>query len=231
MKKIVTILNIFIFTNLLSQSEIKLDNNLTGIISSNTVTTFGLNYVGNNSLDLKKLSIDLGTSYVIRYNKNLIENEFIQRTNFGYEKENWDLFITHQYNYSLIRKITSDNWLGLGGGIKKRFESGKISISYAILYQNSDYFTLPNENLWRHSLRGRIKFDKKVYSISSEYFYQPNVSDFNDCIIYGTTKLSLFTNKKINFIIQDVLNYRSSSQVKLIHNLTLGIGWKFNKSL
>ena len=45
--------------NLLGQSELKLDNNFTGILSSSNVTTFGFNYVGNNSLNIKKkVSLD-----------------------------------------------------------------------------------------------------------------------------------------------------------------------------
>jgi hypothetical protein len=224
------ILSIFILSsNLLLSQELKLDNNFTGIISTNNKTSFGLNFVGNNSFDYKRLSIDLGTTYTVRYNELLSENEFIQRTNLGYERENWDLFTTYQYNYSLLRKINSDNWLGIGGGIKKKFNSGKVSLSYAILYQSSDYFDIEDDYIWRHSIRGRIKLDRKFWSISSEYFYQPNITDFNDYIIYGTTKLSLFTNKPVNFIIQDVMNLRTTSEVKLIHNLTLGIGWKYNK--
>jgi hypothetical protein len=220
-----------LLNNTLSQKEIKLDNNLTGIFSTNTNTTFGINYVGNNSIDLNKFSIDVGTTYMTRYNPIVVENEFVQRTNFGYEREKWDLFTTHQYNYSLLRKITSDNWLGIGGGIKNKYDWGKISISYAILYQSSNYFILPDDYIWRHSLRCRIRIDKKFWSISSEYFYQPNFNDFNDYIIFGTTKLSLFTNKQVNFIIQDVINLRTTSELKLIHNLTLGIGWKYSKNL
>jgi hypothetical protein len=213
------------------QKVFTFDNNLTGIISTNTSTTTGLNYVGNNSFDINKISIDLGTTYITKFNKNLIENEFVQRSNIGYEKEKWDLFTTHQYNYSLLRKITSDNWLGIGGGVKKKYNWGKISISYAILYQSSNYFINDSEYLWRHSLRGRVKVEKKNWSLSSEYFIQPNVQDFKDCIIYGSSKLSLFTNKSVNFVIQDVINWRNTSDVKLIHNLTIGIGWKFSKKL
>jgi len=123
-----------------SQTEIKLDNNFTGILSTNKNTTFGFNYVGNNSIDFKKISYDFSTNYSIRFSPSLKENEFNQRQNIGYEKEKWDLFITHQYNYSLIRQITSDNWLGIGGGLKFKYIWGKISLSYATIYQSSNYF-------------------------------------------------------------------------------------------
>jgi hypothetical protein len=215
--------------NLLSQTEIKLDNNFTGILSTNKTTTFGFNYVGNNSIDFKKISYDFSTNYSTRFSPNLKENEFNQRQNIGYEKEKWDLFITHQYNYSLIRQINSDNWLGVGGGLKFKYNWGKISLSYATIYQSSNYFVNESEYLFRHSLRTKIKYEKKNISFYSEYFFQPNVSNFDDIIIYGNSKISLLLNKSLSFIIQDVVNWRSTSDVKLIHNLSLGIGYKFNK--
>lgn len=215
--------------NLLSQTEIKLDNNFTGILSTNKTTTFGFNYVGNNSIDFKRISYDFSTNYSTRFSPTLKENEFNQRQNVGYEKEKWDLFITHQYNYSLIRQITSDNWLGVGGGLKFKYNWGKISVSYATIYQSSEYFSQSDEFLFRHSLRCKLKIEKKNISFSSEYFYQPSFSNFNDVIVYGNSKISLFTNRSVNFIIQDVVNYRSTSTVKTIHNLSLGIGYKLNK--
>lgn len=217
--------------NLLSQTEIKLDNNFTGILSTNNVTTFGFNFVGSNSVEVKKLSLDFSTNYATRFSPALKENEFIQRQNIGYEREKWDLFITHQYNYSLIRQINADNWLGVGGGVKFKYNWGKLSFSYATIYQSSDYFTQQNEYLFRHSFRTKIKYEKKNIGFSSEYFFQPNTTDFNDIIIYGTSKINLFTGKSLSFIIQDVLNFRSTSDVKLIHNLSLGVGYKFNKTI
>jgi hypothetical protein len=227
----------FLFTflllsfNLISQTEIKLDNNLTGILSSNNVTTFGFNYVGNNSIDFKKISYDFSTNYSTRFSPNLKENEFIQRQNIGYEKEKCDLFITHQYNYSLIRKILSDNWIGIGGGLKFKYNWGKLSFSYATIYQNSEYFTQKSEYIFRHSLRTKIKLENKIFSFSSEYFFQPNFINFKDVIIYGNSKLNLFTGKSVSFIIQDVVNFRNTSDVRIIHNLSLGVGYKFNKKI
>lgn len=215
--------------NLLGQVQLKLDNNFTGILSTNNVTTFGFNYVGNNSLSIKKVSLDFSTNYAMRFAPALKENEFIQRQNIGYGKDKWDAFITHQYNYSLIRQIESDNWLGIGGGVKFPFSWGKLSFSYATIYQNSNYLNLDSKTLFRHSLRTKIKLEKKNISFSSEYFFQPSMTDFNDVIIYGNSKISLFTSKPFTFIIQDIVNYRSSSNVRLIHNLSLGVGYKFNK--
>lgn len=217
--------------NTFSQTEIKLDNNLTGILSSNNTTTFGFNYVGSNSIDFKKISYDFSTNYATRFSPTLKENEFIQRQNVGYEKEKWDLFITHQYNYSLIRKIYSDNWIGIGGGLKFKYKWGKFSFSYATIYQNSQYFTEIQESIFRHSFRTKIKIEKKIVTFSSEYFIQPNIINFEDIVIYGTSRLSLNAGKSISFIIQDVINYRKSSDIKTIHNLSLCIGYKFNKKI
>ena len=225
------LLFLLISFNSLSQTEIKLDNNFTGILSNNNKTSFGFNYVGSNSIEFKKISYEFSTNYSIQFSPTIKENEFIQRQNIGYEEEKWNLFITHQYNYSLIRQINSDNWLGVGGGLKFKYNWGKLSISYATIYQSSNYFFNQSDYIFRHSLRGKIKLEKKNISLTSEYFYQPNVINFQDLIIYGNSKITLFTNKSLNLIIQDVFNYRSESDVKFIHNLTLGIGWKHSKKL
>lgn len=225
------LLSIFLSFSLFSQTEIKLDNNLTGILSTSNTTAFGFNYVGNNSIDFKKISYDFSTNYATRFSPNLKENEFIQRQNIGYEKEKWDMFITHQYNYSLIRKIKSDNWIGIGAGLKFIFNWGKLSLSYATIYQNSEYFIIERETIFRHSVRTKIKLEKKNVCFSSEYFFQPNMFNFKDVIIYGTSKISLSTGKSVSFVIQDVVNYRSSSSVETVHNLSLGIGYKFNKKV
>jgi hypothetical protein len=162
------LLSIFLSFSLFSQTEIKLDNNLTGILSTSNTTAFGFNYVGNNSIDFKKISYDFSTNYATRFSPNLKENEFIQRQNIGYEKEKWDMFITHQYNYSLIRKIKSDNWIGIGAGLKFIFNWGKLFLSYATIYQNSEYFIIERETIFRHSVRTKIKLEKKNVCLSSE---------------------------------------------------------------
>lgn len=232
MKKSLLFLSILLITFITqSQIDIKSDNNFTGILSTNTITTFGFNYVGNSSIEFKKLSYDFSTNYSTRFSPQLKENEFIQRQNIGYEKEKWYLFTTHQYNYSLLRKINSDNWLGVGGGLNFPYDWGKISLSYATIYQRSEYFNNEYKELFRHSVRAKFKIEIKKLSFSSEYFFQPNIINFEDIIITGNSKLTLLTNKSINFVIQDVINWRSLSEVRLIHNLSLGIGYKFNKNI
>ena len=231
MKKLL-LLSLLIFSvKSYAQTEISLDNSLSGSLNQGkNGDIIGVIFTGNNSLDFgKHIALDLGTNYNVQYTPELSQNELIQKANFGYNKEHWDLFTTYQYNYSLTRGIQADNWLGIGGGVKEKFKWGKASLSYAFLYQNTDYMMDPNTNKLRHSIRAKIKIEKNLFGLSTEYYYQPNIRDFSDCIIYGTTKLTIFPNKPLNFIIQDQMNFRSTSDVKMINNLTFGVGYKFNK--
>lgn len=231
MKKITLILIVLLsFTKLYSQRELSLDNSLTGLYNSSKSTQFGFNFIGNNSLDInKKMSFDLVTNYQTRFSPELTDNEFIQRVNIGHSEQYWDVFTTYQFNYSLVRGIQSNNWIGVGGGLKKKFEKFKISLSYAVLYDNK--ITIEMTETFRHSVRPKIKIDGKLISLTSEYFYQPSFNNFNDYIVYGNTKLLLFPQKKVNFVIQDILNYRSISEVKMIHSLTFGLNYKFVKNI
>jgi hypothetical protein len=233
MRKLFLIALLILTVKSYAQTEISLDNSLSGSLNQGkSGNIIGVNLTGNNSFDFgKHIALDLGTNYNTQYTPELTQNELIQKVNLGYNKEHWDLFTTYQYNYSLVRSIQSDNWLGIGGGVKEKFSWGKASLSYAFLYQNTDYMINPNTNKLRHSIRAKIKIDKKLFSLSTEYYYQPNINDFNDCIIYGTTKLTLLTGKPINFIIQDQMNFRSTSDVKMINNLTFGIAYKFTKKI
>jgi hypothetical protein len=233
MKYLLLLISILFSITSNAQTEISLDNSLSGSLNQGkSGNIIGVNFTGNNSFDFgKHIALDLGTNYNTQYTPELTQNELIQKVNLGYNKEHWDLFTTYQYNYSLVRGIQADNWLGIGGGVKEKFSWGKASLSYAFLYQNTDYMINPNTNKLRHSIRAKIKIDKKLFSLSTEYYYQPNINDFNDCIIYGTTKLTLLTGKPINFIIQDQMNFRSTSDVKMINNLTFGVAYKFIKKI
>lgn len=215
-----------------SQSEISLDNNLTGIYSKNkSIQQFGLNFVGNNSFQKNHFILDGGTNYSLRYSPSISENEFIQRLNIGYIKENHDLFTTYQFNYSFVRGILSDNWIGLGGGIKRKFKSVKFSLSYATIYEKVIYRTSASDVIFRHSIRGKMKIEKNLFGFSTEYFYQPSISKMSDYIIYGTSKISIFENKPFSLIIQDVINYRNKSDVQMIHNISIGCSYKFSDKI
>lgn len=231
MNKLIIILFCLLTIKSYAQTEVSLDNSLSGSLNQGrNGNIIGINFTGNNSLDFgKHIALDLGTNYNVQYTPELSQNELIQKANIGYNKEHWDLFTTYQYNYSLTRQIQSDNWLGIGGGVKEKFDWGKASLSYAFLYQNTDYMVNPTTNKLRHSIRAKIKIEKKIFGFSTEYYYQPNINNFSDCIVFGTTKLTLFPTKPFNFIIQDQMNFRSTSDVKMINNLTFGISYKVTK--
>lgn len=217
-----------IITQITFTQVLNLDNNLTGILSSNQNTQISLQYSGLNKFDYKKSSIELGTVYSVRLNPKMTENEFSNRINISRTFKYFDVFTNYQYNYSYIRKINSDNWLGIGIGVKKNFDWGRLSISYATIYQNINYVTEPSKDIFRHSLRFKVKYTHKLFLLNTEYFYQPNFQDYRDVIVFGTTKISFLPQKSFNFIISDILNYNSTSNVKLLHNLTIGFGYKFS---
>ena len=217
--------------NLVFSQEIKTDNSLTGIVSNSISSQLGLTYVGENSFIKNKWDITSVTNYTLTFSPNISENELLQRVSFDVRENKWSYFTNYQYNYSYVRKIQSDNFLGIGTGFKKEFTYIKSSISYAILFHQSNYFNGEDENIFRHSLRLKFSLEKKNWEIISEYYYQPNVTNIRDNIIYGTTKISFFPKNKLNFTIGDIFNWRSQSDVKLIHNLTIGVGYKFQKSI
>ena len=128
-----------------------------------------------------------------------------------------------------MREISSDNWTGVGADIKKSKSWGKVSLSYAFISQNTIYFSDTTSQKFRHSIRPKIKIEKKLFTISTEYFYQPNIKSIKDYIIYGTTKVVILPKNALSFTFQDVINYRSISTVNMIHNLTFGLSYKFNK--
>lgn len=224
------ILLISICTNFLGISqELNLDNNLTTIITNSNTSQLGLTFTGENSFNKNDWDISSNTNYTLSFSPTLSENELMERISLDYKSQKWFGFTSYQYNYSYVRKINSDNWIGIGCGYKHNFNNFKTSISYALVYQNTDYLINPTQSIFRHSIRFKIKFEKSKYQFSSEYYFQPSFMDFNNYIFYGTTKINLFPDKKLNFTIQDVFNYRSKSGVKIIHNLTIGIGYKLTK--
>ena len=217
--------------NLVFSQEIKTDNSLTGIVSNSISSQLGLTYVGENSFIKNKWDITSVTNYTLTFSPNISENELLQRVSFDVRENKWSYFTNYQYNYSYVRKIQSDNFLGIGAGFKKEFTYIKSSISYAILFHQSNYFNGEDVNIFRHSLRLKFSLEKNNCEIISEYYYQPNVTNIRDNIIYGTTKISFFPKNKLNFTIGDIFNWRSQSDVKIIHNLTIGVGYKFQKNI
>ena len=196
-------------------------NSITGQYLKNSGTQFNLTYLGDNTITKKHITFNTNTSYSLMYSNKIIGNDFQEKTNITYK----DFFIIHVYNHSLTRNITNDNSYGIG--VIKKFKDW--SLSYGSLYQNTNYLMIPHKEVFRHSIRLKIKYTFKHIGFKCEYYYQPNMLSMDDVIIYGVTKVSLFQNKKINFTISDNINYRSLSSVKLIHSLMLGIGFNLGQ--
>lgn len=226
--KFFSIILLLLLASLSYSQELKMDNNLTGIYSQSTTTQLRINFVGMNQFSWKKHSLDLGLNYASRFNPDLTENEFMSRLNYSHKITNsFEYFTTYQYNYSLIRSISSQHWSGIGISLKKKSEKYNISVSYATLLDNIEYSNdFDSRNILRHSIRLKWGFETKIFNFKSEYFFQPKFDQLSDYIIYGTGSISLFPKNKVNLIIQDVLNYQSQSDVKLIHNVSIGIAWK-----
>jgi len=219
------------YSNLFSQ-ELKTDNNLTGNYTNSTSTQIRLNFIGINSLNIKSNTIEIPTNYSLKISNKLDENEFTQRINISHNlKTKFDIFSSYQYNYSLIRNINGDHWIGIGISYKNTIKNTKLSISYATIYDRTIYNDSRVETeIIRHSLKLKSSIEKSIFGFSFEYFYQPNFKNMSDYIIYGTSKIVILPKNSINLIFQDVLNYQSRSDVKLIHNLSIGFGYKFSKN-
>ena len=198
------------------------DNSLTGSYSKNTNTSTTLTYVGNNSVNINKFGILSSTNYTLSHNPLISQNELSQKTNLSFNEDTYFCFINHQFNYSYLRKISNDNWLGLGFGVYHDFNGFKTSISYGFINQHTVYFQQPNQDNLRHSFRIKVVYDKGIVNFNTEYYFQPSILKSNTIII-GTSKVTMKANNYINFTIQDVVNYSSTSSIKLIHNLTLGL--------
>lgn len=211
--------------------EIKTDNNLTGLISNSTSSQVGLTFVGENTFIKKNWNISSVTNYTLTFSPNISENELLQRFSYDLKKNQWSRFINYQFNYSYVRKIEADNFIGIGTGVKKEFKNFKTSLSYSLLFQQSNYFNQESDYLFRHSVRLKFVLEKNNWELISEYYFQPDVTNINNNIIYGTTKISFFPKNRLNFTVGDIFNWRSQSSVKIIHNLTIGVGYRFQTNL
>jgi hypothetical protein len=232
MRKIYLLL-LFITGTSFAQSELNLDNNLTcnTVQADNTTKSVGITYIGDNTLIIKKFDFNSNTNYAYLTDK---QNELSQRVNLMYKlpegKFDDYTFATYQFNSSLIRNIKSDHWIGVGYGVKNKIDSTlTLSTSYALVFEDILWNSGDTKTFFRHSLRGKVKLTRNDFELTSEYFYQPNIQYFNEYMIVGTSKFVIMPKNKLNFVIQDVLNYNSVAEIKVLHTISLGIQYKFNK--
>lgn len=87
-----------------SQKELNLDNNLTfsTLQADNVTRNIGFNFVGDNTLILKKFDINSNTNYSYLTDR---QDELLQRISFTYRVSKNNLntysFLTYQFNSSL----------------------------------------------------------------------------------------------------------------------------------
>jgi hypothetical protein len=208
---------LFVFNIAYSQDSLKLDtikynlsNSLGGNYASNT-KQLNITFSGINSLTYKKYNLTNTASYSGSWTSSKIAEEFSDRTNITRDK----FFILYTFTHSLTRKIDYDNSIGIGYVHWWKY----FSLSYGTIYEKTNYSILPSVYTYRHSIRTKISYKNLLL----EYYYQPNIIDMKDIILTGTTKLTLFQKKIINIAVTDVINYRSTSLIKMIHTTTLGI--------
>ena len=93
-----------------------LDNSLTGVLAQAKTKNINIAYIGNNNINLRNFDINSMTNYTIGFSPSINQNEFSNKLNISNIYKNVFSFVNNQYNYSLIRNMKSDNWLGIGLG-------------------------------------------------------------------------------------------------------------------
>lgn len=204
--------------------KVSLDNNINGAYTKyNNSNIVNIGFVGDNSLSYKKFKLTTTSNYALSFKNIITANEFVEKTNVGYGNE----FLSHIYTNSFVRSIKNDNSFGIGYGHKFKISKVDLGLSYAILYQRTSYLNNTYIEVERSSFRGKIKYNGNLVGFSTEMYYQPSFKSMKNYIIYGNVKLVFLPKKKLNFILQDAINYISTSKVKMLHNLAFGVGYTF----
>lgn len=227
MRIIISLFIIFI-SNILN-SQMTLENTLTGIYNRSDNKEFNLSLNGNNSFIYKKIKLDNSTNYQLSLSDKIKSNEFLNRNSISITSKK-RYFIFHQYNYSSNRK-TNSNFIGAGFFFFTTKDTNNIvTFSYASVFENVYNFDLNNTNSnFRHSFKMKMKLKNNAYLVTSEYFYQPVMIDINNYLIFGNTTITFPVRKWLGVSLVDNINYNKNSEVKIIHTITLGIQIKFEK--
>jgi hypothetical protein len=207
------------------QINYSLDNNITGTYATTKVGDQpALMINGSNHFDRGNFVLDINPYYSLKYTgTKQIDNEFLTREDIGYKEKDITVFAYHEYNSSLIRSISSDNWIGLGVG-KKYVFSDKLflALSYCSVYEYRRYSELSLQTILRNSFRAKLKLTYPAVAFSFEYYYQPSVNDMNDYNMFGSSSISLFPGKTISFVAQNTYNFISTDKVKTIQSTSFG---------
>ncbi len=205
--------------------KVSLDNNINGAYTkfSNNSNIVNIGFVGDNSVSYKKFKLNSSSNYSLSFRDTILANELVEKTNAGYG----DFFLSNVYTQSLVRSVRNDNAFGIGYGKKFSIKKFDLSLSYAVLYQKTFYNNGTTKQVGRNSFRTKLKYDGNLIGFSTEFYYQPNFESMEDYIVYGNAKLIFLPKKRLNFILQDAINYISKSEVRMLHNLAFGVGYTF----
>ena len=180
-----------------------------------------------NRFDYKNYYFSINPMYNVTYvASNVSSSEFLTKQDLGIKITNYSVFIINQYDSSLIRSISYDEWHGIGFGKKFNITQKFItSLSYCFEQQIREYSHKDKEEIFRNSIRLKSGITYQNISLQLEYYYQPafNIKDVN---VLGSAMIIILPNKPVNFIIQNTCSYMSTDPVKMIQNTTFGI--KFN---
>jgi len=212
MKTISFITLLLVTTFVYTQDTLKhnLSNTISGSYVSNT-NTISVSWTGNNNLTYKGFGLYNTTSYSEAWTLRIKSlKEISHKTNLTYKKT----FLLYMFTQSFTRKIEYDNSAGIGYVHWWKY----LSLSYGVLAENTQYTTHTTQ-VGRHSVR--MKTMNKWGTL--EYYYQPNIKDYKDYLVTGTTKINLLQGKKYSLTLNDNLNFRSISTTKVIHSTQLGI--------
>lgn len=204
-----------------------LDNNINGSFAKYSDKSFmaSSGVLGDNSISYRKFKLSSSTNYSMSFKDSVTSSELLEKINAGFG----DFFLSDVYSKSMARSIRNDNSFGIGYGKRKEFGKASVSISYAVLYQCTYYMDGSMKSMARNSFRTRGKYDGDKVGFSGEIYYQPSFSSIGNYIVYGNAKLVFFPKNKVNFVVQDAINYISTSNVRMLHSLTVGIGFSINK--
>jgi hypothetical protein len=200
-----------------------LDNNINGSFAKYSDKSFmaSSGVLGDNSLSYSSFKLSSSTNYSMSFKDTVTSSELLEKLNVGFG----DFFFSDVYSKSMARSIRNDNSFGLGYGRKKEFGKASVAMSYAVLYQSTYYIDGSIRSLARNSLRAKGKYDGDKVAFSAEVYYQPSFYSMKDYIVYGSARLVFFPKNKVNFIVQDVLNYISTSEVRMLHSINFGVGF------
>jgi len=222
MKKI--LLFIILISNSLFSQKLNLNNSLGFNYQYNNIKTYTSNITSINSYEYKNITYSNSLNHNLSYSSKVNQNELANKFIINWSKNNYMIFLTNQTNYSLTRNINIENLFGGGFGRRDSIIGIKINYSIGLLYDK-----IYNQNLeyLRYSVRIKLSQIKPNYNWSTEFYYQPDILNSNNIILYGTSKMNFKMNNYLSFSLVNVYNYYSIAKVKKINTFTLGITYNY----